>query len=196
MRAVSDVSLYRNISTAPVVFQVPFRLDRIVSSFFVQAGTDYNENAFGAKVYNSNNLQGFLVDGKMDDNESNNFNASFDEWRMITGDIGTFMSRTIPDPGAKKYVKASIGYLDDVTKEPPPERYLGTIGHIWQEWDVGKAPKGKYYIFLENYCIPYYKPGDEVEYMNYKDSPVHIYIKGRKGENQTVLIANLGKKYR
>jgi len=196
LRAVADINQYRNIGNCPIIFQIPFQMNYLVSSFVINFGTDYSENAFGAKIYNSNNLQGFLVDGKMDDNEKNNFNSSFDKWRLITGDIGTFMNRTIMAPEVEKHVIISMGLVDDLEKEFPPERYPGTIGCLWQEWDVGNAPKGKYTMFLEFYWVPNYTAGDESKYLNYTDNPIIIRVGENQAKNQPLIETNLCDKYR
>ncbi len=196
LRAVIDVVQYRATATCPATFQVPFRMDRIVSSFVLRIGTDYNENAFGSMVYNSSNSQGFLVDGKMDENERNNFNPAFDNWRLLTGPCGTFMTRTMPTPEVKKYATAQMGYIDDITQPDPPESVPGNIGYLYQEWDIGKAPKGKYLMFLDFYWIPNYKLGDEVHYLNFMDNPVRIRVGNKEEASKVLLVANMGKKYK
>ena len=196
-RAITDVMQYRATATCPLIFQVPFRMRRIVSSLVVQAGTDYNRNAIGARVINSSNPQGFLVDGRMDDDELNNFDPEYDNWRLITGGCGTFMNRTIfPNPEFKKYVTGSMGYIDDVSQAYPPESEPGTIGYLYQEWDIGKIPKGTYYGFLEFYWVPNYEPGDELKYTNYMDHPLKIQAGDQERTSQVMFyVTDLCRRY-
>jgi hypothetical protein len=197
LRAVSDAIQYRATATVPAIFQVPFRMDRIVSSLIVQSGTDYNRNAFGARVINSNNPQGFLVDGRMGYDELNNFNPELDEWRLITGDCGTFMTRTLfPDPEGRKHVTGSMGYIDDVSQAYPPESVPGTIGYLYQEWDLGKVPRGTFYAFLEFYWVPNYKPGDELKYTKYMDDPLKIQAGVQERTSQVMFyVTDLSRRY-
>ncbi len=195
LRAVADINQFRNIGNCPAIFQLPFRMDRFVSSFALRTGTDYSKNAFGSMIYNSNNLEGIIVDGKMSEME-HNFNPAFDDWRLITGDIGTFMNRTVPFPEVKKHINITMGIIDDVDRPYPPEAYPGSIGYLWQESELGKAPKGRYVMFLEFYWIPNFKPGDQFKYLNYLDHPLKIRVDDQEAASQTILITNLGEKYK
>ncbi len=197
LRAVSDILQCRATATCPIIWQIPFRLDKVVSSLVMRFGTDYNKNVIGARVVNSSNPQGFLVDGKMDDDELNNFNPVFDKWRLITGDCGTFMTRTIPTQEILKHVKMSMGLIDDITQVYPPESDPGTIGYLYQDWDIGKAPKGTYYMFLDFYWVPNYKPGDEFKYTNYMDHPLKIQVGDQERTSQVLhYTTNLCKRYK
>jgi hypothetical protein len=196
MRVVVDNYYYRTGTTVPVMFDIPFRLDSIVTSAIVRFGTDYNPDAIGSKIYNSCNPQGFLVDGKMDDNKEN-FNPANDSWRLITGEAGTFMTRTIYTPEIlNSGIEITMGLTDDIMRKDPPETYPGCIGYLWQDWNIGKLKKGKYWLFLEFYGIPHYKPGDEVKYMNYMDHPVEIRVGNKEGISQALLLPNLGDLYK
>jgi len=194
LRVVADINQYRNIGNCPAIFQVPFRIDRLVSSFTVRFGTDYSPNAIGAKVFNSNNPQGFMVDGHMSRAEQN-MNPAFDRWRLITGDIGTFMTRTLPFPEVKKHVKITMGIIDDIEQSYPPEKFPGTIGFLWQDWDLGKAPKGKYILFLEFYWVPNYQPSDEINYLNYQDHPLRVRVDTKQAISQSLIIPTLCEPY-
>jgi hypothetical protein len=197
-RGVIDTQETSIASIAPLLIDIPFRLDRVVSSLTFRTGTDYNENAFGAKVYNSNNLQGFLVDGKMDDGEKN-FNPAADEWRLMVGKAGILMSSTVYPPEFLKYLDRSAGLIDDITKKDPPETYPGCIGYLWQDWNVGKVPKGKYYLFVYFYqpANPKgYTPGYEIPFMNYQNKQLKIRGGGKEETNRTQIIANIGKRYK
>jgi hypothetical protein len=193
LRIVTDVMNYRSTITVPVRFDIPFKLDTVLTSFVFRVGTDYNENAYGAKIYNSCNPKGYLVNGKMDGEDT--FDPGVDSWRLITDDFGTFMTRTIFTPEIWKKIKVSMGLIDDVSKAYPPEVYPGTIGYLWQDWNLTGLKRGAYYLFMEFYCIPNYRPGKEIQYVNYLDHPLKIRVGTQEGKSQALLIPELGKKY-
>jgi hypothetical protein len=194
VRVVTDVLYYSNTITVPVLVNIPFQLDKLLTSAVVNFGTDYNETASGSYLYNSNNLQGIYVDGKMDDGEKN-VKPEMDAWRLITGPIGTHMTRTILPPEFKKDVSVKINVIDDADFKNPPETYPGTYGCIWQSWDVSKLKRGKYYLNLEFYVIPNYKLGDEKGYVNYMDHALRIRCGTQEKVSQPLFIPTLGKKY-
>jgi hypothetical protein len=201
LRVVADVIEYRNMCTAPVIANIPFKLNTFTTSAVVRFGTDYAPDVvkLGAKLYNSNNPQGFVVDGKMDDGEKI-FNPKADDWRLITakyGELtGTFMTRTVLSPEIKKDLKITMGLIDDDTYIDPPETYPGALGFMWQDWDVTNLKRGTYHLYLEFYFPPNYKPGDEAKYVNYLDKPLKIRGGNQEVESQPMLVTNLGKLYK
>jgi hypothetical protein len=195
LRVIADVYEYRNMATAPVMFNVPFRFDTVVTSATVRFGSDYTKEVLGSRIYNSSNPKGFIVDGKMSDDEKNNFNPQFDEWRVTTGKFGTLITRTVLTKEIRKDITISMGFVDDITKNDPPERFPGTIGYLYQDWNIGHLKKGKYYLFLEFYYPYRYKPGDEMEYAKYLDHPVKIRSGSKEQENEALFLPNVGKKY-
>jgi hypothetical protein len=195
LRVVSDTYEHRDTATTPAVFNVPFKLDTVLTSFIARFGVDYTPEVLGSMAYSSNNKKGFLIDGKMSDDEKNFFNPELDEWRMITGKFGTLLTRTILTPEIKDHIKITMGIIDDVNQKYPPERIPGTIGYVYQDWDATHLPKGTYYLFVEHYFVPHYKPGDEVKYVNYIDNPIRFRVDGKEQTNLPLLLPNVGKRY-
>jgi hypothetical protein len=194
-RGIIDDVDYRTLSPMPVIIEIPFKLDTIASSVKVWVGVDYNRNVIGSKVFNSENPQGFLVDGKMDDGELN-FNPAVDKWRIMTGPCQTAMQRTIFTPELlKEKIKIKFGIIDDETLKDLPESEPGTYGCIWQEWDITNVRAGKYVVFIEMYTIPSYKPGDEKDYMKYMDNPIKVRVGDNIRSNETVILPEVCKKY-
>ncbi len=194
LRVVLDVSHYRCRTTVPSMFRMPFRLNKVLSEAVIRFGTDYCEEVIGSKVYNSCNPQGFLVDGKMDDGEKD-FDPGVDKWRLISGEFGTFMTRTLFTPEILEHIKITEGFIDDITQKSPPERFSGTIGYLWQDWNIGGLPKGEYYLFLDFYYMPPYKPGNEVQYVNCQDHPIKIRVGNQEKVNNALILPKLGEKY-
>jgi hypothetical protein len=132
----------------------------------------------------------------MDDGEEN-YSPEFDDWRLITGKFGTFMTRTILTDDIKNAgVKITMGMIDDITKEFPPEKYPGSIGYVWQDWDFSDMKKGTYYLYVESYTPPYYVPGDEREYLHYMDNPVKIRVANTESTSQLLLKPEYEKRYK
>lgn len=182
LRVVEDVNCYRYTATVPVEFEVPIGHPRWIGvTAVVRIGTDFNDSVRGSRFYSSTTRpEGYLVNGKMDDGEENYPSAS-DNWRLITGRWGTFMNRTVMNGEAAKNIAVTLGMIDDETRADPPESLPGSIGYVWQDWDFSDAAKGKYYVNAEFYFIPHYRPGDERQFLNYLDHPLHCRVGQREG---------------
>lgn len=176
------------------MLKVPFKLDTVLSSAVIRIGTEYTSAAAGSIAMNSQNPAGFLVNGKMDDGEKS-FNPSLDSWRVIYGDFGAFLCRTVFSPELLKHVKITQGILDDETYVAPPEREPGAYGLMYQDWDITDLPGGSYTLFLEFYFPPHYKPGDEKAYVNYLDNPLMLREGAQEIKNLNMLIPIPGEVY-
>jgi hypothetical protein len=195
LRVVEDVTYCRYTSTVPVQFEVPLNHPKKFGiNIVIRFGTDYAPSALGSMCYSSTNPQGFEVDGKMDDGEKN-YNTALDNWRLITGDFGTFITRTMLTEETKQNVKITMGMIDDINFKHAPERYPGCIGYVWQDWDFSDAAKGKYHLYVEFYHMEKYKPGDEVRFLNYADHPIKIKSSGQEGISQLLLRPEYEKRY-
>ncbi len=69
----------------------------------------------------------------------------------------------------------------------------------YQDWHIENAPRGEYQFYMDFYVPSHYKPGDEVQYVNYQDNPVRIRVKGKEEVNPTMfkinnLCKNISKK--
>jgi hypothetical protein len=138
------------------------------------------------KVFNSNNLQGCTVDGRMDESAERNWNTGLDQWRVMTGTQGTLMYRSFWDKRYLKQMKSTkVEYIDDVTRKDQPEEDPGTLGMILQTNRVEGIKKARYYSYLESYYPPTvlfsgpghtYQVGDERVYLNIADYPVRLNV--------------------
>jgi len=192
VRIISDVHYYQTMFSAPIHLYFPFKIERVVSSMHLRIGTDYAPVVKGSTYYNSNNLQGVYIDGVMDETHDN-FNPQLDEWRVMTGDWGSFMTRSVLTPEAEASLDIAQGITDDETFVDPPETYPGCIGWTWQDWRVGQLPGGHYTFYLEYYAPPNYKPGVEVIYLNYLDHPIRVRVGDQIFENNVRLFGVPGK---
>lgn len=198
LRVVLDNMYARYVVTVPVTFRVPFKPSSVGMSIVIRFGTDYNpEIMAGSTICNSSNSRGFSINGKMDDGEEK-FNPEFDNWRLIAGDRigGAFMTRTVLTPELRENIKITMGLTDDSSQKDPPETHPGLCGYLWQDWDLTRLPRGKYWLFLEFYGIRGWKSGDEVPYCNYLDHPVRIRVGSQESQSQPLVLPELGDRYR
>ncbi|MCP4683097.1 MAG: hypothetical protein GY864_12245 [Desulfobacterales bacterium] len=186
LRVFSDLTHYRNLTSAPIMFDIPFRLNNMVSNVYIIAGTDYSPGAKGSHFFNSSNPEGFLINGKMGDVEDN-FNPARDEWRVMTGPAGSFLTRSVFSEKIIKGMEITQGIIDDESHLHPPESIPGCIGFAYQKWHVGQLSKGTYKFYLEFYFPPFYKKGDEVAYLNYQDHPLII----NTGKTETINLVRI-----
>jgi hypothetical protein len=197
IRVIEDVIYYRYGATVPLQFDIPLsNMKKLGISMVIRFGSDYNPSVIGSKCYSSTNPKGFDVDGKMDDGEEN-FNPEFDNWRLITGDFGTFITRTMLTPEIRQNVRIKMGIIDDINSDHSPEKYPGCIGFVWQDWDFSYAKKGSHRMFCEFYHPPHpYKKGyDEIQYVNYIDNPLKIKSENQEGKNLGLFMTKLEKRY-
>ncbi len=195
VRIITDLTNYCMFYSSPLILNVPFQLDKLVSSAHIVLGTDYNENAIGGITANSENPKGFLIDGKMDQDEIA-FNTSFPEWRLLHGEFGAFLNRLYIPKEALKDIVACGGYIDDMAKPDPPESYPGSIGNLFLFIDLGKVKRGRYEMFMQESYLPHYKLGDERSFQNVMDCLLKIRIMSQTDENDLFFICTLGKKYK
>ena len=196
-RMIADVIGYRNMYTCPIIAQFPFKLNTIVSSFAVRFATDYSPNVLGSKIRLSGDPdKWYLVDGKMDESEKNFNPDTPDKWKTLTGEWGSLIYQAVFPKEVMQHIRIKRGIIDDTSTPDPPETYPGCIGMAYQDWYLENIPRGTYYFFLNWYFPINYKPGDEVQYMNYRDYPVKIQIGDVQGVNHTDFAPVPGKKYK
>jgi hypothetical protein len=194
VRILSDVQYYQTMFTTPIHLYFPFKIERVVSSMHLRIGTDYAPVVKGSTFYNSNNLEGIRIDGKTDETEES-FHPEADQWRVMTGEWGSFMTRSVLTPEAEERLDIVQGITDDETFIDPPETFPGCVGWTWQDWRVGQLPGGHYTFYLEFYAPPHYKPGKEVAYLNYLDHPIRLRVGDQTYENKVSLYGTPGKAF-
>ena len=109
-------------------FPLAKKLRKWMKDLDVVMTTDFNKNARGMRFYNSRNLEGCVVDGRMDAREQALDDAPY-AWSMLTGENGGWANilnmlnnrdkmRLFYDDDGEKDIWGSIGYrlkkLDDV----------------------------------------------------------------------------------
>jgi hypothetical protein len=172
---VADITYYDTLLEAPITTKIPVRLDLFCSQAYGEVGTDYNRNAYGMVFRNSNNPDGTLIDGRMSPQELH-LDLDPDEWRVTTGEQGTFFRGRIPENEITPQVKVSLVYVDDIRCPDPPEDEPGQVGHVYDRVDVREV-KPEVYKNIARFMIPPdYRPGDEKTYLAWEKSPLRVEV--------------------
>jgi hypothetical protein len=184
-----DLLWYDTIVNVPTIINLPFNPDYFYTYMELRIGEDHGPHAIGMRVYNSNNPQGVIVDGRTSPEEKLTWRNPRDEWRLITGLQGTSMNRSFWDERYLKQMKwVRVDYIDNLEQDDPPEDEPGMLGMIAQTNRVEGIKKARYYSYLEWYWPPgflftgtgnTYRVGDEKHYLNIADHPILL----RVGEN-------------
>jgi hypothetical protein len=172
---VADITYYDTLVDAPITTKIPARLDLFCSQAFGEIGTDYNRNAYGMMFRNSNNPDGTLIDGRMSPQELH-LDLTRDEWRVTTGQQGTFFRGRIPENEMTAQVKVSLVYVDDIRGSDPPEGDPGQMGHVYDRADVLKVKPGVYKNDARFMVPPDYRPGDEKTYLEWEKNPLQVEV--------------------
>jgi len=176
-----DILTYDYIILIPVYVNVFFNPGYIVTNFQNYYGYDLNESARGMKFYNSNNLQGFEIDGKMSDAELN-FDPKMDKWRLVTGPQGTMINVTVWDPSFAEQADIEAHYSDDVNVIDPPEDVPGDFGSFATKAVLESLEPGRYSLLTGWFMPPdFYDPERlkvEVikEFFDIWESPLEISV--------------------
>ncbi len=151
-------------------------------------GYDLNEKAFGMKFYNSENREGFLIDGKMSLQEKK-MKQKVDEWRCITGPQGTMITSSVWDKAYISKADIKINYIDDLNANIEPEGIPGQIGYHFNESTSSWTKAGLYDSLLCWYFPPNFYDPDRFklevidEYKNMRENPVWLKIGSHSFKN-------------
>ncbi len=192
-RFLADIIGYDSSISTSTVLNVPFNPGYVITEIVTRIGTDMSPEAKGMLFFNSENLEGFRVDGLMSEREKH-FNNKRDTWRLVTGPQGTIMNRsTWSDNFLDQAESVEVEYIDDEGSPDQPEFYEGQIGHACSVAKLKKLKPGTYTIFIEWYAPPhFYDPQNankinlEVvrHYLDFQDNPLEFTISERHGINQ------------
>lgn len=180
-RAYMDVYLYDTLVLVPGQFKVSGGKKHLLSSMDLMVGYDLSEEAKGMKFYNSNNPDGFLIDGKMSEKEKE-MDTRLDEWRVVVGPQGAMITASVWDDSYKEQADIRVRYRDDVEVEMPPEEEPGSMGFHYNTSKVKKLKEGTYHTLLcwfypENMYDPDRLRLDVIqEYMDIRKRPVVIRV--------------------
>ncbi|MDD5222519.1 MAG: hypothetical protein PHE84_00890 [bacterium] len=153
-----DSIMADTLTMTTTIVSVPFDPGALIHDMTLSFSTDLTPAAKGMKFYDSVNQQGYLIDGRTDENEKK-FNTAKEDWRLITGPQGTQIQKTSFDPKFLAKGKSSSTYNDDEGDPHPPENFPGDIGSAADQLVIKGLSSGSYRIETFG-CIPYdfYRP--------------------------------------
>ncbi len=185
-----DTAFYPKMAQIPLTLTVPHSPGFIGTHSDLILGTDLSPAASGMSFYNSENPDGFLIDGWMSEAEKAQRHKP-DRWRLWTGKFGTFMERTFWDAAYLHTVKIDYEYVDDTSDIRPPEDHNGQMGAFYERCRVDDLEPGTYHALLEWYFPPWtaYQPGDEAPALAVRDRPLTARIGDWTGPTMSPLPA-------
>ena len=190
-RIYSDVFTYDRIIVSPMILNIPFNPEAMITRAGIEFGYDLNENAYGMRFYSPNCLDGVTIDGKMTEREK----AIPDDWvpwYLITGPQGSLLFRVDIEEKFMKQTDNRLTYIDDLDQAFPPEDIPGSIGYARTTIEITSVEPGQYAFQIEWYFPPHlYKPGGYDkdllrQFLNIKDNPVLIHGSGRTAKNESM----------
>ncbi len=169
---IADITQYDTLFVNPVNLFVPINPGLLWTDFTLYSGTDLSDNTHGSYWYNSNNLDGFLINGKMSEEEKD-MDESIDSWRLATGEWGTMMNRSIWDPNFQRQAKIKICYTDDAIGDPP-DYDPGHVGMAYNYSTLRSIKPGLYPTELDWYFIPWFNSKESVGKLNMESVNAHL----------------------
>ncbi len=187
-RAYMDVYLYDTMVLVPGTFEISGGKKYVLSSLEIMVGYDLSEEARGMKFYNSNNPEGFVIDGWMSDKEKN-MDDSLDEWRVVVGPQGSMITSSVWDDSYKEQADITVHLTDDEEAVMPPEDTPGSIGFHYNISRVKKLREGTYHTLLcwfypeQMYDPERFRLEVIEEYMDIRNRPLRVRVGSRSFEN-------------
>lgn len=184
-----DAYCYDTLGFTGFQTDVPFNPKYVAANFTMMFGHDMHDpHAYGMQWYNSNNPEGFLIDGVTSPMEAQYDNGA-DTWRCVTGPNGWVIYRSLWDEFYRSQADIKVHYSDDKERHQPPEYYPGDLGYVYSE-SIVKHLKPRKYEFQVDVFVPYhfYDPSGlrmEVieELTNIRDNPIRIEVGSVKTTN-------------
>jgi len=165
---------------------IPFNPGHVLTDFTMIVGYDLHDpNGYGMIWYNSNNPEGFLVDGVSSPMEEA-YDDRHDKWRCTVGPNGWMLHRSVWDEAYSSQADIKVHYRDDIQHQDPPDYYPGDLGYYYLQSTVKSLKPRKYHYQLEWY-FPYdfYSPEglrtDVIEQiLNIRDHPLRVKVGDRE----------------
>jgi hypothetical protein len=184
-----DSIMVDTLTLTSTIVNVPFDPGSLIHDMTLVFATDLSPDAKGMLYYNSENMDGFKIDGKMDDKEKA-FKEEKDKWRLVTGPQGTQIQSTVFDNKFMADGTATSTYNDDESDPHPPENFVGDIGAAADRINIKSLATDSYVIKTFG-CVPYnfYDPnGLNTDYLNsilnISNSPLQVKVGDKTIENK------------
>ncbi len=190
-RLYSDVFTYDRIIVSPMIFNIPFNPEHVITRAGIEFGYDLNRASAGMRFYSPNCMEGVTIDGKMSEREKA-IKDDWVPWFLYTGPQGSLIFRVYVDPALMKQTVTKLTYIDDLEQAFPPEDVPGSLGYARTTMEITSVKAGSYNFSIEWYFPPdFYRPGgyDKQElrdFLNIKDAPIIIHACGQSAKNQAL----------
>lgn len=184
-RLYGDVYVYDTLILIVFETKITMNPKYLLTDYRMIIGYDLNPaKGYGMQWYNSNNPDGFLVDGITSPQEASMVDE-LDQWRCIVGPTGWMLHRSMWDDFYRSQADIRIRYRDDVQHRDPPDYYPGDLGYYYVESKVSSLKPRKYTFQLEWYW-PYDFYNEETlradvikQIMNIRDHPLQVRVGDR-----------------
>ena len=192
-----DINVYDSFASIYIPVKIPFNPGYVITNATLKLGFDLNRNAYGMVFYNSNNTEGFIINGKMEANEKN-FETKPGLWRCFTGDQGTLIMTVEWDDTLGMQADVFSSYLDSKSISSPPEDEKGSVGYCSTDVKISYVEPGVYYFNMAFFCPPNFSEDKHVlpqqsidECLKIREHPLKIYISGQSVQNETANVKPL-----
>ena len=183
---------------SPAQVRFPFNPGYVLTNFRMTIGYDLHEpQGRGMKFYSNTNPKGFVMDGRMDESELNEYNDSPDNWRCIVGPNGWMMHRSLWDEGYRRQADIKMKYIDDVNHFSPPTNFPGDLGYYYTLSTI-ESMEPRTYFFQADWYYPYHlytENGPDMKAItsicNIRDYPLVIKAGGRRVKNRGAVLTPL-----
>ena len=176
-RGYSVLYFYPNFFIYPMTIDLPLDLRKVLTSIDLYGATDFLPSAFGFHYYDAQNpyQEDVVLDGKMSLAEKN-LKKDFDhDWHCNIADWGSFCHRII-FPAEWKNIKRCVYYVDDASRQDPPEDEPGVFSSGYQFKNFIQLKKGAQTYWMHYYFPENFHPGEEWRFLNILDHPLKIKV--------------------
>ena len=174
------VVYYRNQMSFPINLELPFDMSAFFRDVSMRVSVDTPPNVPGRKYYSDRNPGGVLIDGKMSEAEKN-LDPGQVGWQVVAGSTpdhreGWFQRQVVRGNGQK--VSMPLFYRDDADTPDGPERFRGSHGNLgFTLSGVQNLKKGSIELYVQQFPLVDYKPGDEDRFLKVLDRPLETEVR-------------------
>jgi len=166
----------RDLFWFPADVNVPFKLASLITALDIFAATEFSRTAAGMEFFSNSVQEPVVIDGLTSPQEKALNRETDQEWQVVTGSQGTWISRVLIGPGLE-CVRRYLFYEDDVSKEDPPEEEKGIFGKIGFALSNLENLKGGHYTFRSYIHFPdSYRRGEVKKILNMLDAPLQVTV--------------------
>lgn len=174
---------WESFGQGPVELEMPGGVSAVLREAMMISTADLSPEALGMRFYTDRDLEGVLIDGRMDAKEKS-LEPTGARWNLISGEQGSLLQRTPSNVPVLPKEDAYLKWVDDLKHPDPPEEFPGCIGCLMNYFDLSALPKGLWRSAALFYTpAKNFDPGRVSEYLRIEDHPLVIRVAGRTGRS-------------